>query len=425
MSVCVITACEKRTEKNSDNSDLISIAEHGIEYIAAPQGCEIVSDADAFGSVDKNQTYDFVADFNPDFYNGYGVTDSGNIMYTFFSDQNYLTYYNKQSGENGLLCAKPDCNHDNTACNAYLGFGNGLIYYDGFLYTIKEEDMSFIKIACDGTTRETVRSLLPVEDGNVDKENDTFYTSKFIIHKGYVYYYYQFYSGMTEDTYYLNGSNCIWKAALDGTGEPECIIPAVCESTGIVINLKGFGSYIYMNIPQKNTIGGSLYRYNIESDKVELLSDIGEDVYGYTVQDNKIYYANYTEQTDKVFCYDLENYENKEFVEISGNDGWYCSFVYADNDSLYFYYVTDDMSDSSVTWGRLYIYDYEGNEQTVVFLAKTDNNGNGVYELLCGMDEDRIYLSRQSSNENGMIQRLCYMKKPEMINGICDIQEVN
>lgn len=50
-----------------------------------------------------------------------------------------LYYFNKTQGTSGLLCNKPDCNHNDEGCNVLLEFNGtveGLQYYEGSLYTV-------------------------------------------------------------------------------------------------------------------------------------------------------------------------------------------------------------------------------------------------------------------------------------------------
>lgn len=58
---------------------------------------------------------------------------------------------------------------------------------------------------------------------------------------GDIYYVSVLSSGMTEDTYYLNGSNCIKRRKLDGTGKEEYLMPLECGMDMRLLYMKAKG----------------------------------------------------------------------------------------------------------------------------------------------------------------------------------------
>ncbi len=71
----------------------------------------------------------------------------------------YIAYADLESGMSGPLCAKPECDHTNKACNAYVygSLAEGLSYYDGRIYWTAADPQGFhvFSSAPDGTDRQT------------------------------------------------------------------------------------------------------------------------------------------------------------------------------------------------------------------------------------------------------------------------------
>lgn len=95
--------------------------------------------------------------------------------YYLFSDTNpFLHYYDKESGISGVLCGKPEYNHSDTSCNAYLAGGSSLMYYDGYIYWVQQGN-TLMRMKPDGTERETVQYL----QGGI--------ANSVWLHRGYIY----------------------------------------------------------------------------------------------------------------------------------------------------------------------------------------------------------------------------------------------
>ena len=75
-----------------------------------------------------------------------------------------LRYMDKATGIGGPLCGKPECQHNDIDCNAYLnGWVCGLTIYDGRLYWVEDDSslakMPIYSVALDGTGRRIVREM--------------------------------------------------------------------------------------------------------------------------------------------------------------------------------------------------------------------------------------------------------------------------
>ncbi len=107
-------------------------------------------------------------------------TDSG----IYFQKDTYLYYVDKDSKKAVVLCGKPECNHNSTACNARLNT-MGLWFTGGKLhcvtYTGKKEVLS---LEPDGTGRRAVQALMFSPDASPASSTHPIY------HRGRVYYVY-------------------------------------------------------------------------------------------------------------------------------------------------------------------------------------------------------------------------------------------
>lgn len=86
------------------------------------------------------------------------MCESEQAYYLFSTSNNYLHYYDKESGISGILCGKPDCDHSDTSCNAYFIGSGDLMFYDGYIYSVQQGN-TLIRIKPDDTERETVQRL--------------------------------------------------------------------------------------------------------------------------------------------------------------------------------------------------------------------------------------------------------------------------
>lgn len=108
-------------------------------------------------------------DFDNRFGNGFGgIVETEDAYYCLSFGGEYLYYYDKQSGERGVLCGKPDCLHDaegsNRSCNGFAGSsGTSLNCADGRLYWIAEDTANHCyavySAALDGSQKALVTDI--------------------------------------------------------------------------------------------------------------------------------------------------------------------------------------------------------------------------------------------------------------------------
>ncbi|MBO4879972.1 MAG: hypothetical protein J5544_06895 [Clostridia bacterium] len=114
----------------------------------------------------------------------------GMLIWSHFND--YLHYYDKETGDTGVLCAKPECMHDekpgNTECLAYTGGShraNSVSYYCGQIYWVggyrqngSYEQNALYRMNPDSSGKELLFSFNP-PDGYAPQE--------YMIHRGRLY----------------------------------------------------------------------------------------------------------------------------------------------------------------------------------------------------------------------------------------------
>ena len=98
--------------------------------VSAPEAASVRTGLDAYRY--NNQIAGRQLDYAEGNYAYYYVPLTGNMIY----------YMDKQSGDYGPLCSRPDCLHDTNECMAYVGqlFINSLCYWEGKLYWVSVSD---------------------------------------------------------------------------------------------------------------------------------------------------------------------------------------------------------------------------------------------------------------------------------------------
>ena len=93
-------------------------------------------------------------------------TDTAFVGISQFSE--YIMYFDKETGESGVLCGRPECTQSSDSCNGYMNnLARGLAFYDGKLYWLgtgrrpenKDLAYGFWRMDPDGTNRELVKML--------------------------------------------------------------------------------------------------------------------------------------------------------------------------------------------------------------------------------------------------------------------------
>lgn len=415
----ILTGCiSSETDSLNETKPTHSLAEDGMKNVSAPEGCEIVSDMEKFKPVTEDQSYNSKTDINTSSAR-YAVADMGDIVY--IGIEHYLGYIDKKTGNISLVCGKPDCEHNSTMCNAYFFPSlTGLQYYNGELYTINAEQYCLVKLSTDGTKREKVLELLPNKEGLGSMYIEWF------IHRGYIYYAYRLLGGSDEDTYYLNNSNCLYRKALDGKSEAECIMALPVNSSLDNLKWYGIGSYVYIVTPDNIEDGGRLYRYNTESGKLEWFKDFGSNITGVAQRNNNIYFIQNNENKDVLvmYVYDNETKEKKELFKLNSKS----NRMYYDNDYIYLLYGTGELGGT-----YLGIWNWNGEHLADMLQEMKETPTGAELIIYSEADIDNIYLYASiivDNKENSLFGNLIseyrivkYIEKEDVLDGEYEIKE--
>ena len=103
------------------------------------------------------------------------------LYYMMSMGERQIHYYNKETGEGGILCGKPECTHDVDDCNSFAITAGGLNIYDGRIWFITWNPGApgsiLYAMDLDGTKRERIQTL-SYQGGNGTKMH---------LHRGYLY----------------------------------------------------------------------------------------------------------------------------------------------------------------------------------------------------------------------------------------------
>ncbi len=252
---------------------------------------------------DKFDTAEFLPEY--DFRNEFGkwreMCESEQAYYFSLIDNPYLYYYDKESGISGVLCGKPDCDHSNVSCNAYLAGGSGLALYDGYLYWTQAPSTLF-RMKLDGTERETFQSL----QGGL--------SSSVWLHRGYIY-------SIQEISSVVDGkSTTSIRLSQEVLGDPDRELVVILEQEAVDYFYQVLGNTIYLGLEQYSTVEDttgtistlSLYAYDSATGKLDTLVE-RSDSFPFNFRDmrcleNKIYFSAYNETNSALYQYNANTH---------------------------------------------------------------------------------------------------------------------
>ncbi|MBO4878961.1 MAG: hypothetical protein J5544_01740 [Clostridia bacterium] len=343
----------------------------------------ITANAENTAGLDVN-TSDEPAPREDDFDNRFGnqydcVAETEDAVYFARMSGKYICYYDKDSGENGVLCAKPECEHDekpgNTGCDGYVDLnGVSLNYYGGKLYFVKNSSraesasgLSLMRMEPDGTGKELVF--------RIDLPDEKYAPQRFYMHRGKLYGC-NYTMGVTDGAPSQSANVTSWDLE---TGEFSVVYEDT-EFDGMpMVKLFFFDKYMYIctygvqypegniNSPvQKLTVN----RWDTEKDSMEELYHSGSE--GFPGGMSEIW----VESENEVYL-----------TAVSPNDG--CSRVYrlnrneieemfAFDEPLILHFVEGGVASAGCRDGQF-------------FLKIKDLSGNTVYDGTCPSDSFRRF----------------------------------
>ena len=101
--------------------------------------------------------------WNPDIHS-IAKSEEGYYFLTYDVDGTTLKYFDDATQRTIAVCAKPDCTHDNSDCNAFFSMdylSSPVYYYKGYIYMVRVDGgmAKVVRIQKDGSKREDVADL--------------------------------------------------------------------------------------------------------------------------------------------------------------------------------------------------------------------------------------------------------------------------
>ncbi len=101
--------------------------------------------------------------WNPDIHS-IAKSEEGYYFLTYDVDGTTLKYFDDATQRTIVVCAKPDCTHDNSDCNAFFSMdylSSPVYYYKGYIYMVRVDGgmAKVVRIQKDGSKREDVADL--------------------------------------------------------------------------------------------------------------------------------------------------------------------------------------------------------------------------------------------------------------------------
>lgn len=357
----------------------------------------------AFVPAEYDPRYDDDPNFAFDFWNNMCATED-TAYFAYSSDikigQMYhetICFLDKASGYVGPLCGKPECTHDNSGCNAYIGgWSYGLSVYDGRLYWLEKVMVGGISsaiysTALDGTDRRLVRKL--------DRELIQSGAVNGIFHRGWFYM-----AGEYQKVENGEPNSCVYMVAWPLDPEEEAVVlfdmPMNKAYTNYSIQGYGDGVFLFVEKPVEREL--IIARWSPETQALETFydgaypNDGGMD---YRVREDGVYFigsisvGNWDDDGFGAYRFVLYRYdfasgefeENADFETPYTRYGLSHTWIISDNLLV----MAGSSEDGELT---VMAVDFEGNillDQT--YQLEADVKGNSYY---CGRDETNLYLYR-------------------------------
>ena len=224
-------------------------------------------------------------DFNNRFGGGQcSVVETDNAYYFTPFIGFYLYYYDKASGERGVLCGKPECIHDaimqNTSCNGYVALEGTLGYWDDRLHYLTYSpgpngNVALFSMKLDGTDKrfDTQMSIVI---------GSTYYTPQRLdYHRGMLYSY-------CTNEIVRNGvpscETCIFRMD-PKTGELKKLFSLETDHSYSDPSLFYAGKYVYFSLDHREKTDDNwityldIRRYDIETEQIEDLYHFRKEGY--------------------------------------------------------------------------------------------------------------------------------------------------
>ena len=279
------------------------------------------------------------------------ISQAGNsLVYTLSGAKSmYLKYFDAESGEGGVLCNKPECTHDNGACNGY-GMFFCVNYYDGSLWWLDTDRTSpgdysryLLRSDVSGANR---RKVLKLDRRSIQN---------IYIHRGYVY--------LVIDTNVVVGTESMTRTdlvayALDGSGG-EVPIYSITTGYGKILKVRFRGNLVYYYVDY-HVDSGEKTMFEIHCFDSKTRTE--EKITAIEKSNGDILWEMYVNRKNEIYLYGMANnigtvwkYEDgkiTEFVKFEDTEGKYT--VRFMNDDVICAMSTSRVIPTDVCWVKKY-----------------------------------------------------------------------
>lgn len=261
------------------------------------------------------------------------IIETKDCYYVKFSRSTYLFYYDKASGESGVLCGKPECMHDSSTCPGNISnLCATLNYWDDRIHYYSNDSSSHayavysMKLYGSDKTRDTVVNDPSVMKGETPQRLD--------YHRGKLY-------GWTNSEIVENGEPmfCARVISIDpDSGELKELFSVKEAEYVSQPSLCYCGNYVYICCDtSRMSENGSYYvsvylmRWNIETEELEevLITDsdelgcVGSWFQEYAEPDGRVWFMPKGVAREKGRVYLVENGKLSEAFRFDNTGGYY------------------------------------------------------------------------------------------------------
>ena len=350
-----------------------------------------------------------------DFQKNMSQTDAFEIPYLcetedgyYFQHDAFVYFIDKQTKAATILCAKPDCVHNDNSCNAFinslsLSYANSKLYFmngDRVLENGKYNDYGWrlYSIDVDGTNRTNSQSLEFTPGGDTSP-----YKTTPIIHRGNVFFTYKgvVYSVPLGEE--IDNATAIWGEESGGGNSAVMVV----DPNALQYTLWADGDYMYFmaNIKQSNgTYKDTLYSYDPQNGEVKKVwqvpeksevgtwSTTGVSVSSWYISGGYLYY--YLMGNDLWYA-DLSTGKNIKLADVNLSAGeaiFSSEYIVVMNKEIW---GQDLISGSAAVKGgdTLYVYNYSGELVKEISLKQIyDDSVNVSDNYLLWIDDDDVFI---------------------------------
>lgn len=192
---------------------------------------------------------------------------------------NLLYYYDKETGNSGLLCADPACTHDSSACGAYVEWGAKIFLHGGKRYWITNDfqtdgaDFILRRGEISGINRQKIK-IISLENIIIP-----YSPQQYAVHRGNLYF-----VGYTNRVHGVQTGNrlTLMQSPLDETEEFTALFDKTYEAD-VHFDVRYIGDHAFLLVQLWNdgntSVDIELYRIALSDGEAELLFETADVEY--------------------------------------------------------------------------------------------------------------------------------------------------